>query len=115
LVLLVFVKKLTVMGIKGNTQGVNKAANPERNAMIKMPQRLLFSVSVEMAELARVVGGSFSGTRLKSALSKVSGTVVLAPAGSVPDGFSTATAGFAATFSILGTAKSNEALSLMHT
>ena len=33
LFLLCFVKKLTVIGIIGNTQGVNNAANPERKAI----------------------------------------------------------------------------------
>ena len=33
LLLLCLVKKLTVIGIIGNTQGVSKAANPDRKAM----------------------------------------------------------------------------------
>ena len=35
--LLCFVKKLTVKGIIGNTQGVNKAANPDKNAIKNIP------------------------------------------------------------------------------
>ena len=44
-VLLCFVKKLTVSGIIGNTQGVNKAAKPERNAIKKIVHSPLFSES----------------------------------------------------------------------
>jgi len=35
LVLLCFVKKLTVIGIIGNTQGVNNARRPPKKAVIK--------------------------------------------------------------------------------
>ena len=38
LFLLCFVKKLTVMGIIGKTQGVNKAIKPLKNAIIKILQ-----------------------------------------------------------------------------
>src|SRR5258705_806332 len=38
-----FVKKETVSGIMGKTQGVNKAMNPPSNPKIKIPTRLLFS------------------------------------------------------------------------
>ena len=41
LVLLCLVKKLTVMGIIGNTQGVSSAAKPEKKAIIKMLNKLL--------------------------------------------------------------------------
>ena len=34
--LLRFKKKLTVMGIIGHTQGVNKASNPPKNPVIKI-------------------------------------------------------------------------------
>ena len=37
--LLCFVKKLTVIGIIGNTQGVNNAANPEKKAMKNMAHK----------------------------------------------------------------------------
>ena len=40
LVLLCFVKKDTVIGIIGNTQGVNKAAKPLKNAIKNNIQRL---------------------------------------------------------------------------
>ena len=40
LFLLCLVKKLTVIGIIGNTQGVSKAANPARKLRIKRVQRL---------------------------------------------------------------------------
>lgn len=40
LFLLCLVKKLTVRGIIGNTHGVNNAANPDKNAIIKIVQRL---------------------------------------------------------------------------
>jgi hypothetical protein len=39
--LLCFVKKLTVIGIIGNTQGVNKAANPDKNAKKKIDHKLI--------------------------------------------------------------------------
>ena len=42
-VLLCFVKKLTVIGIIGNTQGVNSAAKPPTNANRKIDQRPFFS------------------------------------------------------------------------
>jgi hypothetical protein len=35
------VKKLTVIGIIGNTHGVNNAAKPEKKAMIKIVNKLL--------------------------------------------------------------------------
>ena len=40
-VLLCLVKKLTVIGIIGNTQGVSSAANPERKAIKKIDQNPL--------------------------------------------------------------------------
>ena len=43
--LLCLVKKLTVIGIIGNTQGVNKAANPEKNAIMKIDQSPISSSS----------------------------------------------------------------------
>jgi hypothetical protein len=39
LVLLCFVKKLTVIGIIGKTQGVKSAANPEKKAIIKIENK----------------------------------------------------------------------------
>ena len=42
MLLLCFVKKLTVIGIIGNTQGVNKAAKPEKNAIMNIVNKLLF-------------------------------------------------------------------------
>ena len=44
LLFLCLVKKLTVIGIIGNTHGVNKAAKPEKNAIMKIPNKLLFEV-----------------------------------------------------------------------
>ena len=43
LVLLCLVKKLTVIGIIGNTQGVNKAANPPKKAKKKIAHNPFFS------------------------------------------------------------------------
>ena len=43
LFLLCFVKKLTVIGINGNTQGVSKAAKPDKNAMIKIDHNPFWS------------------------------------------------------------------------
>ena len=57
-VLLCFVKKLTVIGIKGNTQGVNKAAKPDKNAiknMVKSPRLLLLSSSVATAVTSSII------------------------------------------------------------
>ena len=39
--LLCLVKKLTVIGIIGKTQGVNKAAKPDKKAIKKIDQKLL--------------------------------------------------------------------------
>ena len=39
-----FVKKETVSGIMGKTQGVSKAMKPPNNPRIKMPSMLLFRV-----------------------------------------------------------------------
>ena len=41
--LLCLVKKLTVIGIIGNTQGVSKAAKPLKNEIMKMSQKDLGS------------------------------------------------------------------------
>ncbi len=41
LFLLCLVKKLTVIGIIGNTQGVNNAAKPDKKAIKKIPSKLL--------------------------------------------------------------------------
>ena len=49
--LLCLVKKLTVIGIIGNTQGVNKAANPEKNAIMKIDQSPIFSSESSEIEL----------------------------------------------------------------
>ena len=43
--LLCFVKKLTVIGIIGKTHGVNRAAKPEKKAIIKIDHKLLLSPS----------------------------------------------------------------------
>ncbi len=59
LVLLCFVKKLTVIGIIGNTQGVSKAANPEKKAIKKMLNKPLFvfgaSTGVSVAFLSGLI------------------------------------------------------------
>ena len=51
LLLLFFVKKLTVIGIIGNTHGVSSAANPDKNAIKKM---------VNKPELGSWASGIFS-------------------------------------------------------
>ena len=49
--LLCLVKKLTVIGIIGNTQGVNKAAKPEKNAIMKIDQSPISSSESSEIEL----------------------------------------------------------------
>ena len=46
-----FKKKVTVIGIIGNTQGVNKATKPERNATIKKSNKLSLSSPVSPANV----------------------------------------------------------------
>ena len=46
-VLLCFVKKLTVIGIIGKTQGVSNAANPDKKAMKKIDHNPLFVAGLE--------------------------------------------------------------------
>ena len=47
LLLLCLVKKLTVIGIIGKTQGVNKAAKPAKNLARKVPKDFCFPTSRE--------------------------------------------------------------------
>ena len=68
--LLCFVKKLTVIGIIGNTHGVNSAANPEKKAIINIVNKLLsdsflgvlvtFTVSVVPLALKSIASILFS-------------------------------------------------------
>ncbi len=48
LVLLVFVKKLTVIGMSGNTQGVKRAASPKPNPIRKINNNPSSSFSSEL-------------------------------------------------------------------
>lgn len=50
LVLLCLVKKLTVIGIIGNTHGVKRAAKPEKKAMINIDHRPRWGVVFEVSE-----------------------------------------------------------------
>ena len=45
-VLLLLVKKLTVIGIIGKTQGVSKAAKPPKKPAMKIAHQLLLSLDV---------------------------------------------------------------------
>lgn len=63
LLLLFFVKKLTVIGIIGNTQGVSSAANPDKNAIKKI---------VNKPELDSGTSGIFSAMFFVSAFVLVS-------------------------------------------
>ena len=56
LVLLCLVKKLTVIGIIGNTQGVNNAANPLANESAKIAQTDMLSVSLFTGFLSSFLG-----------------------------------------------------------
>ena len=70
LVLLCFVKKLTVIGIIGNTQGVNKTKKPKKNAVKNMVNKPLFSFSAASGLL------SFFTTVLVSSSIKFEGSSV---------------------------------------
>jgi hypothetical protein len=55
------VKKLTVIGIIGNTQGVNKAANPEKKAIIKIDNKPFSGSDVgAVTDLSTVFVSSFT-------------------------------------------------------
>ena len=60
--MLCFVKKLTVIGIIGKTHGVNKAANPDRNAIKKIDQSPLFES--DFGAISSVFSGEASITLL---------------------------------------------------
>ena len=63
LVLLVLVKKLTVIGMSGNTQGVKRAASPKPNPMRKINNNPSSSFSSESPSLHTCFeGGQRSGS-----------------------------------------------------
>ena len=73
-VLLCFVKKLTVIGIIGKTQGVNNAANPPKNAKKKIDHNPFSSVFGVVVAATSCVGFSVtdvSTTAVVSALTEV--------------------------------------------
>ena len=61
-----FIKKLTVMGMMGHTQGVSKAAKPPKRPMKKIHHRaaaLLFSCDEETDSSESAFNSSMTGTQ----------------------------------------------------
>ena len=60
LVLLCFVKKLTVIGIIGKTQGVSKAAKPDKNAIKNIVNKPVFGLELSIFSAVTIFESVFA-------------------------------------------------------
>ncbi|MNG18276.1 hypothetical protein D3C84_1023270 [compost metagenome] len=113
--MLCFVKKLTVIGIIGNTQGVNNAANPDKKARKKIDHKLIEEVESGTLDFVSFFAISVLADTILVFSAEDFNVSTAIPVTLVSSNFASVTAGTASILKVAGTAIENFLFELMQT